>query len=164
MLSSEADSLPAGTEDGAVIAVVGVNHLDTPIAIREKLSIPVDALTGVLSSIRSIDGVREAAALSTCNRVELYTVLDPAREELAERTASELCEAMGVPFEGVQPSLYVLQGLEAVRHLFEVASGLDSMVPGENEIFSQLKSAYLAAVDAGTAGPELSRLCQRALR
>jgi glutamyl-tRNA reductase len=154
------------------IAVIGVNHRDTPIALRERLSILPAELPRVLALIREVEGVGEVVALSTCNRVELYlagqavpgAALPGGDEEVLERTASALCGAKGVELEDVGPSLYRFRGPEAVRHLLEVASGLDSMVPGENEVFAQVKAAYSAAVDAGTAGPEMRRLFQKAFK
>ena len=146
------------------IAVIGVNHRDTPISLRERLSIPPAELPEVLARIREVEGVGEVVALSTCNRVELYAALGNRDEEVLERTASTLCGTKGVGLEDVEPSLYRHWGPEAVRHLFEVASGLDSMVPGENEVFAQVKAAYSTAVDAGTTGSELSRLFQKAFK
>jgi len=163
-LCEKEDSSPEPGVTLPTVAVVGVNHRDTPISLRERLSIRPMDLPGLLESLCAIDGVDEAAAFSTCNRVELYTALSADEEGLAERTASVLCDARGVSFEDVRPSLYKIEGLEAARHLFEVACGLDSMVPGESEVLGQIKSAYSAAVDAGAVGPELSRLCQRAFR
>ena len=168
------------TEPRATVAVIGVNHRDTPISLRERLSIPPAELPEILARIREVEGVGEVVALSTCNRVELYLAGQavpgaalpggdqerpgPTGEEVLERTASALCGAKGVELKDVEPSLYRLRGPEAVRHLFEVASGLDSMVPGENEVFAQVKAAYSTAVDAGTAGPEMSRLFQKAFK
>ncbi len=179
MCSSEADALhreevPRATiatgATIATIAMIGANHKNTPVALRERLSIAPNDLPAALERLRAVEGVAEAAVLSTCNRAELYTVLeelptgDTGGGDVLDQAASALWEVEGVSLEEIRPSLYRHEGLSAARHLFEVACGLDSMVPGESEVLGQLKSAYLAAVDAGAAGTELSRLFQRAFK
>ncbi len=150
--------------DRGTLAVVGAGHRETPLALRERLSVPSGELDDLLRRIRAIDGVEEAVALSTCNRVELYMALAPAADGAAGSAAAALCDARGVRLEDVEPTLHHHRGTGAVRHLFEVACGLDSMVPGENEVFGQVKAAYAAAAGAGSVGPELSRLFQRAFK
>jgi len=156
------------------VAVIGVNHVDTPISLRERLSVPPADLPEALRRVRSVEGVTQAVIVSTCNRVELYVSVvgegggagegEGKSEGVLDRAARELCASRGVELEQVKDLLYRKEGPDAVRHLFEVACGLDSMVPGENEVFGQVKDAYLAAVDAGAAGTELSRLFQRAFK
>jgi glutamyl-tRNA reductase len=164
MRSYEADtgSSPAGAT-APTIAVIGANHRNTPIRLRERLSIPPGELPAALERVCAVEGVTEAVVLSTCNRAELYAALEGGREVL-DQTASALWGARGVGLEEVGPSLYRHEGIEAARHLFRVACGLDSMVPGENEVLGQVRAAYLAAVDAGAAGAELSRLFQRTFK
>ena len=164
------DESENGSETRATIAVIGVNHRETPIALRERLSVAPAELGPMLARVRSVEGVREAAILSTCNRVELYACLRATHRQAAagadalQRAARALLRARGVGLEEVGSSLYRMEGPGAVRHLFEVACGLDSMVPGENEVFGQVKDAYLAAVEAGAVGTDLSRLFQKAFK
>jgi glutamyl-tRNA reductase len=141
-----------------------VGHRETPLAIRERLAVPRGELTCLLECVRAVDGIEEAVALSTCNRVELYLALAPAADGAPALAAEAFCSARGVRLEEAEPTLYQHRGMGAVRHIFEVACGLDSMVPGENEVFGQIKTAYADAADAGSVGAELSRLFQRAFR
>jgi glutamyl-tRNA reductase len=163
MPSSEA---PTGGDAGGRggFAVVGAGHRETPLALGERLSVPRDELEALLERVRAVDGVEEAVALSTCNRVELYLALAPAADGAPSLATEVFCDARGVPLAEVEPTLYSHSGTGAVHHLFEVACGLDSMVPGENEVFGQVKTAYSAAAEAGAVGSELSRLFQRAFK
>ncbi|HYQ79974.1 MAG TPA: glutamyl-tRNA reductase [Anaeromyxobacteraceae bacterium] len=138
---------------GREVLLVGLSHKSAPIAVRERVALSGDALKEALTGLRALDGVEEAMVVSTCNRVEVYVVgesLELARRFFLDRSG----EAAG--------HLYEKQGLEAVRHLFRVSASLDSMVVGEQQILGQVKEAYGLASAAGTAGPMLSRLCNRA--
>ncbi len=157
------DCTPRSATVRPAAGVIGANHRSAPISVRERLSVAPAELPEMLARVGQVTGVREVALLSTCNRVELYTAAEPGQEVL-DLVAAELCQAKGVGFGEVEPCLYRRDGLAAARHIFEVACGLDSMVPGENEVLGQLKAAYAAAARAGTAGPELSRLFQKAFK
>ncbi len=138
---------------GREVLLVGLSHKNAPIAVRERVALSGDALKEAIGGLRALDGVAEAMVVSTCNRVEVYVVgdsLESARRFFLDRAG----EAAGY--------LYEKQGLEAVRHLFRVAASLDSMVVGEQQILGQVKEAYGLASAVGTAGPMLSRLCNRA--
>jgi glutamyl-tRNA reductase len=138
---------------GREVLLVGLSHKSAPIAVRERVALSGDALKEAVGGLRALDGVAEAMVVSTCNRVEVYVVgesLESARRFFLDRSG----EAMG--------HLYEKQGLEAVRHLFRVSASLDSMVVGEQQILGQVKEAYGLASAAGSAGPVLSRLCNRA--
>lgn len=143
------------------IVLLGLNHKTAPLEVREKLSFPTeeDLVKGLRVLKTSI--VEEGVILSTCNRVELYAVLEPSvdRRGLLEDVFSRI---KGIAKEEFSVCLYYKEGEEAVRHLFSVASSLDSMVIGEPQILGQLKEAYGLAKKVGTVGFLLHRLFQRA--
>ncbi|HET7363994.1 MAG TPA: glutamyl-tRNA reductase [Burkholderiales bacterium] len=134
---------------------LGLNHQTAPLAVRERVVFHVERLREALGELkRSL--AREAAILSTCNRTELYVALDePAA------AAQWLARYHRFEPEGLSPYLYTLPREQAVRHVFRVASGLDSMVLGEPQILGQLKEAARAAESAGTLGTLLHKLFQR---
>ncbi len=136
------------------LLVVGLNHRTAPVEVRERIFFDAERLPRALAMLAAQPGVREALILSTCNRTELYCVVggDPAP------LTSWLAGEAGLP---LTDCLYRLEEGAAVRHVFGVASGLDSMILGEPQILGQLKDAYRAAARAGTAGPLLNRLLQR---
>lgn len=142
------------------VLTFGLNHVSAPVAVRERVSFPIDVLKPALSGLRSAFGsaVREAAILSTCNRTEVYCAADPG---VAERLPAWLAEFNRLEADTLVPHVYRYQRNEAVRHTFRVASGLDSMVLGEPQILGQMKSAVRAADEAGTLGTLLHQLFQR---
>jgi glutamyl-tRNA reductase len=134
---------------------LGLNHQTAPLAIRERVVFHVERLREALGELKR-GLAREAAILSTCNRTELYVALDePAA------AAQWLARYHRFEPEGLRPYLYTLPREQAVRHVFRVASGLDSMVLGEPQILGQLKEAARAAESAGTLGTLLHKLFQR---
>lgn len=141
------------------ILCAGINHHNTALELRERFAIGNHELGDTLARLRSIDGLFGAVVVSTCNRVELYAssvcpirVLDGIRDFLSMRSG------------GAQAPFYTHDSLLSVRHLFRVASGLDSMVVGETEILGQLKQAYHAAAGHGATNAYLNRLFQHAFR
>ena len=137
------------------LAVLGVSHHSAPLDVREKLAFPPERQAEALAQLASQPGVAEAALLSTCNRTEIVCRaenLDAVRAWLRAHADRE-----GVPLE---PHLYCHLDDGAVRHLFRVASGLDSMVLGEPQILGQVKQAVRSAEGAGTVGATLGRLFQ----
>jgi glutamyl-tRNA reductase len=148
------------------LAVVGVSHHTAPVEVRERFAYLEEEAPRALQGLRAASGVEEAVLLSTCNRTEvyLYPVLDP---EALESTARMLAEKAGPLSRPASAYLYQHEDLEAVRHLFRVASGLDSLIMGEAEIQGQVRDAYhrVSAMDAKPpfAGPVLNRLFQTAL-
>lgn len=141
------------------IVCAGINHRSATVAIREKFAVGPHELEQALARIRGIDGLAGAVIVSTCNRVEYYTasvcpirVLDGLRAYLQERTG------------GNDAPLYTHESPASIRHLFRVASGLDSMVLGETEILGQLKQAYAAATECGATTRHLNKLFQHAFR
>jgi glutamyl-tRNA reductase len=135
--------------------VVGINHRSAPLLLREKVAAAVMDHALLFAQIRSIYPDVELTLLSTCNRTELYFADSSATVDLNE--IRDLLLAPLTPAERLSFS-YVKRGASAVRHLFRVAAGLDSMVVGETEILGQIKHAFAAAQERGTTGRTLSRL------
>lgn len=134
--------------------VLGLNHNTAPVEIREQVVFAEDAVDDALADIMRIDGIHEAVLLSTCNRTEIYTDADgDGRMRLREWLQDD--QQLG---EEARAALFELDGEEAVRHLFRVACGLDSMVLGEPQILGQLKDAFRLAERAGSTGGNLNRL------
>jgi glutamyl-tRNA reductase len=146
------------------LVLLGINHNTAPIEVRERLAIPAERLADATRTLLHQPGVREGLILSTCNRVELLTLQDDA-EAAPPQDKTDLLrflhEYFAVPPHDIQPHLYEFREREAVRHLFRVASSLDSMVVGEPQILGQVKEAYTVARDAGAVSTHLEALMQR---
>lgn len=149
-------------EQMSPISVYGLNYKQTPIGIREKFSISKEEYAPVLKKIIGKQGVDEVVILSTCNRVEFVT----ACSEKTDLDRSALAEAIenisGISSEVFSKEAYLLQGSQAVSHVFKVAAGLDSMILGEPQILGQLKTAFKLAHEEGATSVYLNRLFQRA--
>jgi glutamyl-tRNA reductase len=141
------------------ILAVGVNHKTAPVDIRERISFGPDILVGALRSLAGHAEVGEGLILSTCNRTEVYCTVDSEGSDLV---ASWLGRFHGLDAEHITPYLYTRVDRDAVSHLLRVSSGLDSMVLGEPQILGQVKAAFRAASDSGTAGKLLGRMFQHA--
>ena len=142
------------------IIVVGVNQQTTPVAIREQLAFGSDELPAALALLGTV--AAEGFILSTCNRVEVYALVGHA-ESGSRVIARFLAESRGCASDLLTPQLYGHVHTAAVRHLFAVAAGLDSMVLGEDQILAQVKQALAQAQQANTLGPLLHRLGHAAL-
>ena len=140
------------------LALVGLSHKTAPVEIRERLAFETERLGEALRSLASYEGISEALILSTCNRVE---ILASSLEN--EPLRDFLCAWHRVPPESVAHYLYTYRDSDVIRHLFRVASSLDSMIIGEPQILGQVKEAYRTAADAGTIGSEIGSLMDRAL-
>lgn len=149
----------------APIVLVGLSHRTAPVAVRERFSLDEDACRRVLGLMRGA-GMREAVVLSTCNRTELYGVgEDGLSADVIRRAATRvLAEDRGARLDEVEPHVYRMDGLDAVRHLFRVSASLDSMVIGEPQILGQAKEAYRIAVESGTVGAVLARFFEKAFK
>ena len=134
---------------------LGLNHHTAPLAIRERVSFQPQVLNEALVDLTRSREVKEAAILSTCNRTEVYFA---ARQ--AEYAADWLAQFHALPLDDLSPFLYTLPHRDAIRHVFRVASGLDSMVLGEPQILGQVKEAVRQAEAAGTLGSHLHKLFQ----
>ncbi len=137
----------------------GINHTTAPVAVREQFSFDNEALSEALISLLKQTDIIEAAIICTCNRTELYCHVD---EDYDNGILRWLQQVRSDKINDVMPFSYQYQDAEAVRHLYRVACGLDSMVLGEPQILGQLKSAYSQAVNAQTLGKSLGRLFQHA--
>jgi len=126
------------------LLVTGVSHKTAPVEVRERLAFAEATLPSALRALLAHTGVSEAMVLSTCNRVEIAVCADDAIDPVAT-VYGFLQESRGVTPEELGPSLYHLEGREAIHHLFRVAASLDSMVVGEPQILGQLKAAYAHA-------------------
>lgn len=139
------------------LSLLGVNHNSAPIDVRERLAIAPGRLADATRSLLHHPGVREGLILSTCNRVELIM-----EHESASDLHSFLSDYFSVPTSVLAPHLYEFREQEAVRHLFRVASSLDSMVVGEPQILGQVKESYTVAREVGAVSSTLERLLQSA--
>ena len=148
------------------LVALGINHQTAPVALRERVAFSEDALPATLSALRALPGVEEVALLSTCNRTEIYALTSGDGDVLIDWLASHPQDG-GASGGGRTPLalhdyLYRHSDHQAVRHLFRVATGLDSLVLGEPQILGQVKQAWSAARGAGTLGNRLDRLFQHA--
>lgn len=132
--------------------VLGLNHQTAPVDLRERVAFDAGTVPHALSSLRALPDVAEAALLSTCNRTELYAVAEDG---------DVLSSWLATHAEGLEGYLYRHRDADAVRHLFRVATGLDSMVLGEPQILGQVKDAWATAREHGALGNRLDRLFQQ---
>ena len=143
------------------LVMVGTNHRHAPIEVREHLA-GEDHGGGLVEALMRHEAVAEAVGLSTCNRCELYMV---GTDEQAMRAAAVdrlSGYAAGSP-HSVEEMLYVHTGVGVAEHLFAVAGGLDSLVPGEAQILSQIRGAHAAAAGSGSTGAVTNRLFDEAI-
>ncbi|MEJ2114640.1 MAG: glutamyl-tRNA reductase [Gammaproteobacteria bacterium] len=142
------------------LLTLGINHTTAPVEVRERVAINEQNLAHALNKLITVPQVDEAAIISTCNRTELYcevSQIDDGKQEIL----SWLNTFHNLSDSDTQPYIYDYLDDSVVRHIFRVASGLDSMVLGEPQILGQLKSAYQDAVQADTLGRNLNQLFQR---
>ena len=158
------------------LLLLGVNHTTAPIAVRERLAIPTHRLADATRTLADQPGIREALILSTCNRVEILTVQDglddgPGAETDAFQSGPQaptlsvirfLNEYLQIRATDIEPHVYEFREREAIRHLFRVASSLDSMVVGEPQILGQVKQSWTVGREVGAVKSMLDPLLQRA--
>jgi len=142
------------------LLVLGLNHKTAPVAVREKLNFTPEQIKIILRRLQISDNFAEAVLLSTCNRTELYLVLEnPAKSfKIVEKLLQKM---LGPVYK--KTYFYTLTGINCARHLFVVAASLDSLVIGEGQILSQLKNAYILALGQGTTSTLLNTIFHRAL-
>ncbi len=141
------------------LLVVGISHKTAPVELRERVDFQANGVSQALEALASRGSTSEAVVLSTCNRAELYVACEDvsvARADLVEFVS----DFNGLDAPAVAPHVYDVADLDAARHLFRVAGGLDSLVVGEPQILGQVKEAHTIAGEAHTAGPVLNRLFQ----
>ncbi|HQY35399.1 MAG TPA: glutamyl-tRNA reductase [Pseudomonadota bacterium] len=142
-----------------MLVAVGLNHQTAPIALRERVAVAPESLAQAAAALRATPGVLEAVVVSTCNRTEIYCSVEPGAQAAPAAWLHE--------FHGLRPSqldefLYRHVDSAMVRHLFRVATGLDSMVLGEPQVLGQVKESWQRAREAGSLGNRLDRLFQNA--
>lgn len=144
------------------LLLLGLNHHNTPVHIRERLAVTATHLPELLRALRATPGVNEVAIVSTCNRFEVYAAVDDAVTQQATLVEA-LASARGLSACDFVCYLTTRVDADAARHLFRVAAGLDSLLIGEHQILGQVKDAFQIAQDAGTLGDGLCGLFQRAI-
>lgn len=142
------------------IVVVGLNYQTAPVELREKLTVPAATIPDVLRSLRENHQLSESLILSTCNRMEVYGVA-PQPQDAFQSIERHLRSLHAQVARQIDNALYRFAEPDSIRHLFRVASGLDSMVVGETEIFGQVKEAYEVARRANATGKMLNQLFQK---
>ena len=162
----------ASTPRTSRLLLLGVNHTTAPIAVRERLAIPGHRLADATRTLADQPGIREALILSTCNRVEILTVQDGVNQENAELRAGLqaptlsvikfLHDYLQIRETDLEPHVYEYCERDAIRHLFRVASSLDSMVVGEPQILGQVKQSWTVGREVGAVKTTLDPLLQRA--
>ncbi len=145
------------------ICIIGVSHHTTPIEIRERLAFSNRQLPDALRGLQALSNVEECFIISTCNRTEIVTVV---KEEVTgiEEIRSFILKYHNLKEKMIPQGFYVYSGNEAVKHLFSVASSLESMVIGEPQILGQVKDAFLLAQESGTIGQVLNNLITQTIR
>src|SRR5882757_5514418 len=145
------------------VLVVGLSHRSAPVEVLERASVSSQDVPKLLDELTRSGRVGEAVVLSTCNRVEVYAVVEAFHGGLAD-VSGVLARHTGMDVGSLSSYLYVHYAASAVEHLFSVAAGLDSMVIGEAQILGQLRTAYNTAIEADTVGRVMHELAQQALR
>ena len=145
------------------VALIGCNHLTASVELRERIIFSTQQALQAADELRHQGILEEAVVISTCNRSELYGVPGDLAASATEAMEEYFTSFHQIPRSELHGRLYRWSGPEAVRHLYRVAAGLDSMLLGEAEILGQLRSAYNQALDHGATGPILNRMFQGAL-
>lgn len=146
-----------------MLILIGSNHRSAPVAVRERMSFPLQKLPEAHEGLLRAEGVEEGMILSTCNRVEILVRAAGEASVSVESVKSFLADQQNLSVEEVDRYTYQLVDDDAIRHLFSVASGLDSMIMGEPQILGQVKRAYQMGKEHRTIGPVLDRLLQHCL-
>ena len=144
------------------LILVGLNHRTAPVDVRERLSIADSKLGDTTAALRNVEGVDGAALVSTCNRVE--AVISTRDEDVIEKLVDWLAGNAGTTRTELEKHLYILRHGDVVKHLFRVASGLDSMILGEPQIAGQVKTAFATALQLGTLDTLLVQLYENTMR
>jgi glutamyl-tRNA reductase len=145
------------------IVLIGLSHKTAPVEVRERLAFNETCLADALATLVDQESVDEGLIVSTCNRVELIASAPVSAEQGLHRLTNFICDFHRLSLDSIQTHLYSHAQDHAVKHLFRVASSLDSMVLGESQILGQVKEAYRNAMEAGTVGRVLSQLMHRTL-
>ena len=144
------------------LILIGVNHRTAPVEVRERLSVAEQRLAQVVSGLRALEGVDGAAVVSTCNRVE--AVVSSRSEDVIERVVDWMAQLGNSDRTSLENHLYILRHADVVKHLFRVASGLDSMIIGEPQIGGQVRSAFQSALELGALDSLLQQVFEQTMR
>jgi glutamyl-tRNA reductase len=145
------------------LLLVGVNHRTAPLDVRERLSVAGGAaMEETLASLRALSGIDGAAVLSTCNRVE--AIVSVSSEDVLESVVDWLCARASSARGELEKHLYILRHADVIKHLFRVASGLDSMIVGEPQIGGQVREAFLFSRERDALDSLLSQLFDQTMR
>lgn len=145
------------------VLLVGISHRSAPVSVLERAAVSEADRPKLLDALMRSAHVSEAMLVSTCNRIEIYVVVDAFHGALTQ-VSDLFAEHSGIDVQTLTPHLYVRYSEAAVEHMFKVASGLDSMVVGEQQILGQIRSAYAASDAQQVAGTTIHELAQKALR
>ena len=145
------------------LIVVGLSHKTAPVEIRERLAVPESRLGEALARLCSYPGVKEGILLSTCNRVEVYSVVEDVDTGYGRIQEFLADTHLSLSSEQLTPHLYWHTGDRAIAHLFRVASSLDSMIIGESQILGQLKDAFEVALTHKTTGVIMNKVVKKAI-
>ncbi len=144
------------------ILALGLSHHTAPVDVRDQVAIPSGQFGVVLEEMCRLPRVEEAAVISTCNRTEAYLVAEDC-EIVVSSVIDVLCERNGIDPDVFRQHLYVHRDIQAARHLFAVAAGLESMIVGEPQIAGQVKDAGALGIETGCSGRLLNRLFRSAV-
>lgn len=163
MASNSSGEAGGALRGRAEIALIGCNHRTAPLELRERVAFTPEQALRAAKELCDSGAIEEAVVVSTCNRSELYGAGEELGDSLPNTLASYFSEFHKLPLGELNGRIYQHAGGDAARHLFRVASGLDSMMLGEAEILGQVRDAYKRAAGNGSTGPVLHRLFQSAL-
>ena len=142
------------------IVTIGMNHETAPVELRERFVFADHNIDDVMNDIRAIKDIKESLLLSTCNRFEMLLTTEKGNDA-KESVIGFLSRFSGIPTQELEPTLYVYENHEAIRHIFRVGASLDSMVVGEPQILGQVKDAYRTAVEHKSSSVILNRLMHK---
>lgn len=145
------------------IVVVGLSHKTALTEVRAKLTFPEDTIPAALGRLLSYGGIRECLIISTCNRVEIYASVEDSGTGI-DRVKQFISDYHGLSRDALDTSLYVYPDADGVRHVFRVASSLDSLVVGEPQILGQLKDSFEIALKAKTTSTVLNKLLKKSIQ
>jgi glutamyl-tRNA reductase len=141
------------------IFLIGANHKTAPVELREKLSFTQEETLGALEYLKAAPQIKEGLVFSTCNRTEILYI--PEQGDQVEAIIQFISQHKQIAISEFRSALYIHEGDEAIRHIFQVASSLDSMMVGEPQILGQIKKAYKTAVAQGASGVLLNRMMHK---
>ena len=144
------------------LLLIGVNHRTAPVEVRERLNVSEAKLPDLIQSLTALRGVDGATVISTCNRVE--TIVSSTNEDVIEIVVDWMAERARTSRIDLEKHLYILRHGDVIKHLFRVASGLDSMIVGEPQIAGQVKTAFMKSQELGTLDPLLNQVFENTMR